>query len=520
MSPEVIVIGSGPAGVHAAQALVDQGIKVTMVDGGESAPRVLTEPVTSWTHMRKTKTDQWRWFLGEDLSGIPVEGLKGGLGGGMTSGNRKFVLSRTEEALPVKTTDVPLVQTLAEGGLGAVWGATSAYLSDAMLEQMGLPVADMQEHYRAVTKRIGVSGPPSVYGTQPALPLDHHAEAMHNAYEAQKPWWDESGMKLGQPHSAVLTENLGDRHASSTFDMDYYSDAGKSVYRPQWTLEQLKKNPLFTYQPHVLVEAIRERDDGVVIEGRSLAAWSQGHAQIVHGTHAVLCAGAVNSARILLASLDKHDPVPFVAKSHAFIAGLRLQALGKGGPEHRMSSCQLVMEEAPYTPSSFCAQLYSYRSLLLFRLLGSLPLPTPLAMKAAALLSPALVIADVRFATPTPNATLQWTGDMLDVKSIATEESRKEAHATLARVRAGLRKSGVTPVKTMLLPVGSSSHYGCTIPVNGSVLGCDADGQVHGMSRTLVADASMFVTLPAHPHTLTIMANANRIGTILGNRLR
>lgn len=520
MSPEVIVIGSGPAGVHAAQALLEQGIKVTMVDGGEVAPRILTEPVTSWAHMRKTKPDQWRWFLGEDLSAIPVEGLKGGLGGGMTSGNRKFSTARTEEALPLKSPDVPLVQTLAEGGLGAVWGATSAYLSDVMLEHMGLPASDMQEHYRIVTKRIGVSGPPSVYGTQPALPLDHHAEAMQGAYEKNKTWWEQSGMRLAQPHAAVLTENLGDRQASGTLDMDYYSDAGKSVYRPQWTLEQLKKNPLFTYQPHMLVEAIRERDDGVVIEGRSLATWSQGRTHIVHGTHAVLCAGAVNTARVLLASVEKTDPAPFVAKSHAFIAGIRIKALGSSGPDHRTSLCQLVMEDAPYTPSSFCAQLYSYRSLLLFRLMSSLPLPAPLSLKAAALLSPGLVIADVRFATPKPNAALQWKGDMLHVHSLETEESLDEAEDTLTRVRAGLRKSGVMPVKTMMLPVGSSSHYGSSVPVDGSALGCDTNGKVHGMNRTFVADASMFKTLPAHPHTLTIMANANRIGTILGQQLR
>ena len=40
----------------------------------------------------------------------------------------------------------------------------------------------------------------------------------------------------------------------------------------------------------------------------------------------------------------------------------------------------------------------------------------------------------------------------------------------------------------------------------------DRMGRPHGMVRTHVVDATIFPTIPASPITLTVMANAYRIG--------
>ena len=53
MRPDVIVIGSGPAGVHAARAIMDAGKTVTIVDGGNAAPAILEHRVGNFLDMRR-----------------------------------------------------------------------------------------------------------------------------------------------------------------------------------------------------------------------------------------------------------------------------------------------------------------------------------------------------------------------------------------------------------------------------------------------------------------------------------
>ncbi len=243
----------------------------------------------------------------------------------------------------------------------------------------------------------------------------------------------------------------------------------------------------------------------------------------------ILAAGAIGSARIALRSLDLYgQPIPILLKPHLFIPCLHPRMLGKAGPAKRSSLCQLIMVDAKRSTSGFegfCAQLYGYRSLLLFRLLGSVPLPAPEAMAMLSILSPALLIADVRF--PLQHAhgatlTLErngWT-DKVHIQHPA-QSLTKEYAAEIARLKKALRATGVYPLKTMELPEGSTSHYAGTIPLNGSgAPACDSYGRVRGEEGVYVADASAFAKLTAKPHTLTIMAYANRTGEMVAEDCR
>src|SRR3989344_5135004 len=100
MLPEfdVIVIGSGAAGVHAAHPLVTAGLRVLMLDGGVPAPAILQEPPPGgFLDMRKRSYDQTRWFVGEDPSELPAQTEMNG----MIGGNRDFV-TRHRDATSVR----------------------------------------------------------------------------------------------------------------------------------------------------------------------------------------------------------------------------------------------------------------------------------------------------------------------------------------------------------------------------------------------------------------------------------
>lgn len=514
---DVIIVGSGPAGTHAALPLVEAGKSVLMIDGGMTGPPILQEmPAMPYDQIRRTRENQWRWFLGEDLSSIPLAGLEGGLGGGMTSGNRKYVLEDADRLLPIERKNAQVIQSLALGGLGAVWGAASAFFTRQQLDYIGLQTIDLDPLYTQVASTIGVSGPSGRDGVQSALPADHHVRAMQEKYDKHAAWFTEKNLTLTLPHSAVLTEDKSQRKANPLRDMDYFSDPEQSVYRPEYTVRDMMRQPNFTLLGNRIVQSVREGGSSVTVACVSLdGATQESHT----ASRVILAAGAVNTARILLASKGMQGvDIPFVGKPHVFSAVFHPALLGKKGDDARFSLCQalLIDEQGEEGIEAGSAQLYSYRSMGLFRLVRSIPLPMPLALRAAALLSPALIVADIRFpALPGTNA-LRLDGETVKIRMSVSEEEKRRRKQTLARIHQGLRKLGTIPARTLTLPEGSSSHYAGTVPIDptgNTPLSCSVDGHVHGMERVLVADASMFPRLPSLPHTLTIMANARRVAS-------
>ena len=61
---DVAIVGSGPAGVSAAFPLVDAGLRVTMIDGGEM-PDVAV-PAGEYLDVRARDAKQIEWFAGRD----------------------------------------------------------------------------------------------------------------------------------------------------------------------------------------------------------------------------------------------------------------------------------------------------------------------------------------------------------------------------------------------------------------------------------------------------------------------
>ncbi len=517
---DVLIIGSGPAGVHAAWPLVMAGKNVTMIDGGRKPPETMKDaPEKNFEDIRRTDPEQWKWFLGEDLSGIPVSGLTGGLGGGQVSGNRGYVVEDAEKYQPMETSNALVIQSLAEGGLGAAWGAACAFPSRDELRAMGLP-ENMDRHFSSVINRIGVSGTDARFPLQSAIKIDHHATLMLGAYEKKRNAFSAKKLRAFVPPTAVLTEDKGDRKVTNYNDMDYWADPRKSVYRPQYTLAELKMKQNFTYVPESIVENISEKSGEVIVVSASM---NDGRKESRTAKRVIVAAGAVNSARIMLLSLGLFGvATSFIGKPHAFTACLHPKTFGKKGVKERLSLCQLLLldEEVRSGMSAGAAQLYSYRSLQLFRLLGSVPLPAPLAMQFLALLSPSLVIADIRFpAVRNAGNTLALKktakGTVTLISMSVSHEEKEQRQRSLSRLRQGLRMLGLLPVKTMMLPEASTSHYAGTIPYADrpeGILSSDTNGKIHGWNHVYAADASVFRALPPIPHTLTLMANANRIG--------
>src|SRR5205085_191951 len=120
---DVIVVGSGASGVHAAYPLVEAGCKVAMLDvGNEDTVYGPLIPQTSFVDIRRSDPQQHRYLLGDRLEGIPVGAV--GTGPQITP-PRQYVVRDAAALAPKLSAGFSPLESLALGGLGGAWGAVS-----------------------------------------------------------------------------------------------------------------------------------------------------------------------------------------------------------------------------------------------------------------------------------------------------------------------------------------------------------------------------------------------------------
>ena len=75
----VIVVGSGASGVNAAAALVEAGVRVTLIDfGNEDRTYAPLIPEGTFEEIRRTDPNQHRYFLGDEFEGITLGAVRVG----------------------------------------------------------------------------------------------------------------------------------------------------------------------------------------------------------------------------------------------------------------------------------------------------------------------------------------------------------------------------------------------------------------------------------------------------------
>jgi choline dehydrogenase-like flavoprotein len=527
---DVIVVGSGPGGVNAAAALVAAGKRVVMLDVGRTDDRYAAMvPAQAFPELRRTDRAQHRYFLGDDLEGVPFGPVR--VGAQLTP-PRQHITADRDPRLPVDSDGFAVVQSLARGGLGAGWGAGVFPFDDAELRDLGLGLADLAPHYEAVAARIGVSGPlddlttffPPSPSMLPPLDLDANAGGILARYERRRARLNARGFFLGHARLAVSTVRHRERGPERYLDLAYWADPDRSVYRPQWTLAELERAPGFTYRDGRFVHRFEETDGGVRV-----VCTANGGEEVHEARALVVAAGTFGSARIVLASLGRYDrPVPILCNPYTYAPTVNLGMLGRSAGARRHGMAQLTaMLRTGDGGRLVQAQVFSYRSLLTFKLMKEVPLGYRPALQALRLLMPSFAILGIHHEDhPTPEKRLvlrRGAGgpDVLEVRyrpSIEENEALRRAERRLLRCFVSL---GCIPFSTIRPGHGANLHYAGTFPMRpaGDDLTCDADGRLRACRNVHLADGSVFPWLPAKGLTFTLMACADRVGTRLARRL-
>lgn len=534
---EFIVVGSGATGSMAAQTLCENGSAVLLLDGGQRDERYAGAIADrSFVELRESDESQHRYFLGDRFEGIlpgPVRTAA------QLTPPRQFLIEGAERFLPVDSEDFLPMESLALGGLGSGWGLGCCVFSAPELQKAALPQDAMRDAYQVVASRIGISGADDdarpytydgLHGVQPALPMDPTAAALYAGYSRKRAALHAGDFSLGRPALALLSRDRDGRRASARNDMEFYSDAGQSAWRPWIAIERLRNNPRFTYAPNTLVTRFEEGEDGV----RVMCLNMQTGQEVVHRCRTlVLASGTLGSARIVLRSMRVPGAtLPLLCNGYSYVPCIVPSRIGRAMPDRNIGLCQLVLFHDPRRAGDdiAMASLYTYRSLLLFRILRESGLNFKDARPIMRYLLSGLIIMGIhhpesygpeKFVRLDADANAP-TGDRLHVRFRPAQAETDRMSARERGYMRAMRAMGAWPVKRLRPGSGSSIHYAGTLPFaqDGRPFTLDPTGRLGGTRNVYVADGSGFRYLPAKGLTLSLMANAHRVAHALARETR
>jgi hypothetical protein len=510
----------------AAQTLVEKGLNVTMLDVGiKQGKSVADIPDEDFLTLRKTDIEQYRYLIGEDIEGVSWG--KVGKGEQITP-PRKHIMHDTDRYLPVNSDSFSPLESLGYGGLGIGWGLQCWEYSKSDLKRAGMDPVRMAAAYQKVADRIGISADDDDAGNytlgslknyQPSPAMDRNHRYIYKKYLGKKGTLNRRGFHMGRTPLGLITQDKDGRRKYAYRDMDFYSDAEESAWRPWITVNALRGKPNFTYVDQHLVLSFKEQKGYIEV----MCLRTDTHKTVtLRCRKLILGTSALGSARIALRSLGKEDTrLPILCNPYSYMPCVQPRFFGRSAESKKLGLTQLSLffDPSRNNTKASVASLYSYQSLMLFRIVRHVPLDFKDARILMRYLMSGIVIMGIHHPdSQSPKKYLQLkktpgtpTGDSLYIEyRLSDEEKRLNKKRERSFIKA-MRKMGTFSLKRLDPGNGSSIHYAGTLPYSTKerLFTLHPSGRLHGTMRVYVADSSGFKYLPAPGLTFSLMANAH-----------
>lgn len=530
----VVIVGSGASGVALALSLLERGRKVLMLDVGREVVRA-DHPDLAFPAWRRSLADPAETLLGRSGEALVLPDHDGEYYGFPPA--KKIIFEGLEGFDWVADGFAPLL-SFARGGLAEAWTGGSYAFTPEELEGFPFPADEMGEAYEAVASEIGISGAEddlSEVFPHPAHPLppveaDAHTTRLLARYDlARETLRRKESCVLGRARLAVLTRDRGERKACTRLGRCLWGCPRGALYTPSWGLARCQERDGFTYRPGIRVLRI-EATDGGDVRRLHLRPVDGGADEVLEVETVVLAAGTLATADIVLRSLagvgvdrlpglmdNRQVLVPFVSPGR----------LGKGFEPESYQYHQLAMVIEPGGGArQIHALITTLKTAMIHPVVQSLPIGLKGALRLFRDLHGALGLVNVNFADERRDESFVALEDLGGTATLRVHYEpppleRTRLPAGLRRVRRVLRRLGAFAPRSMahVRPMGASVHYAGTLPysANGGDLTLDAAGRLRPFRNLYVADGSALPSLPSKNLTYTLMANAWRVGRLLGD---
>ena len=549
-SDDMIVVGSGPAGVACAYALLKKGHSVLMLDVGRDLEPGVQARVE---RMRSSEPESW--------SASDVETLRSGLNPNTTGVPMKLVYGSEYpyRALPEfcriqPSSDVDIKASYARGGLSTAWGGAILPYIEQDLKDWPIGVNDLAPHYNAVLDLLPVTG--SVGGVEtlssvfPAhtekfttLKQSRQAEKLGSNLMRSRERLRRDGIVFGQARVGVWPKTQYAQDGCKYCGLCLYGCPYGLIYSAADSVAKLSREfKSFSYLPHIFVDELCEESSGqvrvkiVLLEKTKNAQSAQSvKTETIVGSRIFLASGIFNTARILLKSEKRFGQRVAIKYSEYFMFPM-LQFRGARDVEHEklqtLAQFYLEILDPKISPYSIHLQIYTYADLYLRtfeHMFGSFFFLVRPGIRW--LLSRFLIVQGYLHSAESSSMSMALKSgqhQVLEVRKIPGGRAKKLVTKLIAKLWRHAWSLGAVPLGVMksIGPTGKGFHSGGTFPMRGdsapgasdvTPLTTDVLGRLRrteqGRSRIHLVDASVFPSIPASTITFTIMANAHRIGS-------
>ena len=522
----VYVVGSGPAGVSVAHALLKQGAKVTMLDAGLELESERSRLLDS---LSRTTPDEW--------SKASLSLLKGNVAGDVRVMPRKlsygsdFPYRDAQGGMSIIQSGVEVLSSCARGGLSNVWG--SAVLPYRAHDILDWPVSidELAPHYRAAFELMPLAAQRDDLEREFPLYTSHYsplrpsmqARALMRDLEASREMLRNEGIRYGHARLAVQAEAVRDQGGCVYCAMCLYGCPRSLIYNSTQSIEMLRARSGFNYAPDVVVERIVEDVAKVQILCRHPSSQVR---FTLCGERVYLAAGVLGTAKIMLSSAAAYGRRFTIRDSQYFLLPLlRLKRTMGVAREPLHTLAQIFLEISTRIPGGNPAHLqaYTYNDLyqrILQKRFGAL---FRNGGRLSDLLLGRMMVLQGYLHSNDSSAISVRLEHRTDADELVLEAMiNPRANARVRSISRKLLKCSRYLRAMPLLPLlqigkpGQGSHIGGTFPMRRSPGDFETDvyGRFAGMRRLHIVDASVFPSIPPTTITLSVMANAHRIGSL------
>lgn len=514
------VIGSGPAGVGSASALLARGATVLMLDAGLELEPARAEVVRELSQKKAAdwppaQTAAVHSDSSANLKGLPHKKLFGS----------DFVYRESTDKIPWRGNDDALRPSLALGGLSNVWGATMLPLREEDISDWQIKRSDLDEHYRAAAQIMGMAarrdGLEEVFPLHaepsPLKPSRQAAVVLENL-ERSREVLRARGWHFGQSRLAMRAADSprgsGCVYCGHCMTGCVYG----CIYNSAYTVRELQQRKNFRYERDVIVTKLRENSGTVTVEGFNRQT---GQALTFEATRVYLGAGVIPTAQIILRSQNAYDQPLTLRDSQYFLFPIVLKRRVRDVDKEALQTLsQVFLELNNPQIARRCVhlQIYTYSDLIAGAVRRSLG---PLKIFARQVQERLLVVQGYLHSDESSSVemALKRDGqkDFLQLEPKLNPEAPraiKRVVKELLKLRGAVGGFAVPPMLQVAHP-GRGFHCGASLPMRERPGKFESDllGRPSGWSRVHVVDASVLPTVPATTITFSVMANSHRIAT-------
>lgn len=506
----IFIIGSGPAGVACAKALLERDCAVTMLDVGVelevSKRQILDGLKTDWDEKKLVS-------LKQTLN--VKEPIK-------LNYNSNYPYAKLNEHISlIQDIATFCTPSLARGGLSNVWGAVVEEYTSENFFNWPISKTALTPYYEKIFKFLYRASSCDTEASSVASGnyYRHSAQAkkLLACWSTHRKALHQLGFEFGSAELAVKFNSQND--ACIYCGACQHGCPKELIYSSAHTLNELIKHPKFTYIPHMYVERIKETSDGVTI----FATRSNTKDNInFQGSQVFLACGTLMSTLIVLRSTAAYQQkIQFTDSTHFMLPALMRSRVTDVAHEKLFTLCQLFLRlnNSAISKQATCLQLYTYmdhysqQMQQLFK--GAYPL-------VARLMNPILDRLVVMQCFLDSQESHKFTMTLLNEQQIQLDAVPNPQVAVIVKrlihfLMKNSQQLGIIPIKPMLKisKIGRSFHYGCSMPMRENPTGFATDvlGRPPTFKRLHVVDASVLPSIAAGSITPTIMANAYRIAS-------